>query len=347
MTRYAPAAPALVALAFVLGGCGGPKVIARVNKDTITEPEFYARMAEVDAIELTNSARGRGPAKAGQYAMHALLTEKVILQLAASKGASPTEPQVQGFLKFARRFPQVVGVNPYRTEVLMRRDAEMQIAMRNLMAKPLNITDADVQSQYNRNKTSLVEPRQYRLRIVEVSTEDKAQAALGKLAKGISFETVALTDSEDPSLRARSGDAGYLPEPAMPASLRAALKGLKPGEYTRAPVRVEAPKPPGQPVTSPPHYFLAYIVEIKEPRQIPLDEVRFDLEGRAVAEKDPTAGQRVMALLRDYMKQAKIEVTLKGYEDVAKALKDSAAAPISPQIPGGQGRPAPSAPTGP
>jgi hypothetical protein len=331
----------------VLGGCGGPKVIARVNKDTITEPDFYARMAEVDAIELGNSAQVRGPAKAGVYAMRALLTEKLILQLAASKGATPTETQVQNFLKFARRFPQVVGVNPYRGEALMRRDAEIQVAMRNLMAKPLNITDADVQSQYDKNKASLVEARQYRLRIVEVSTEDKAKAALGKLAKGISFETVALTDSEDPSLRARSGDAGYLPEPAMPASLRTALKGLKPGEYTKAPVRVEAPRAQGQPATTPPHYFLAQIVEIKEPRQIPLDEVRFDLEGRAVGEKDPKAGQRVLALLRDYTKQAKVEVTLKGFEDVAKGLKESASAPITPQIPGGQSQPMPPAPTRP
>lgn len=342
MTRYAQGALAAIGLTLFVAGCGGPKVVARVNKDTITEQDFYTRVEQVDAVELGNSAQARGPARAGEYAMRALLTEKLISQLAASKGAAPTDAQVSDYLAFARRFPQAVGPNPYRSEESAKRDARMQVAMRNLMAKPLNITDKDLQAEYDKLKSQLVEPKQYRLRIVEVNTEAKARATLDKLKKGISFETVALTDSEDPSLRARSGDAGYLPEPGMPPSLRSAIKGLKPGEYTKAPVRVEAPQAPGQPAGAPPHWFLAQVVEIKDERQIPLKEIRFDIEARVVSSKDPTAGQRVMVLLRDFTKQANVEVTLKGYEEVAKSLKDSASAPVAPP---GTGTPtAPAAP---
>jgi len=319
---------ALAAMTLTLGGCGGPKEVARVNKDTITENEFYSRMAQVDAVELTSSARTGGPARAGEFAMRALLTEKLILQLAASKGATPTDAQVNEYLAFARRYPQAVGLSPYRTEEMAKRDARLQVAVRNLMAKPLNITDAEIQAEYDRLKSRLVEPKQYHLRIIEVNSEDKAKAAAAKLAKGISFETVALTDSDDPSLRSRSGDAGLLPEPAMPPVLLSAVKNLKPGEYTKTPVRVEAPTGADQKPAGPPHWFLVQVVEIKEARQIPLSDIRWDVMGRVIAAKDPTAGERVMVLLRDYVKSSKIEVTLKGYEDVAKNLKESAAVPI-------------------
>ncbi len=337
MTRYAGGLCALLAFAAITGGCGGTKTAAKVNQDTITEEAFLARLADVDAMELTNSARSNGPAKAGEFAMRALITEKLILQLAASKGASPTKEQVKDFRAFARRYPQAVGANPYRTEEGAIRDAELQVAMRNLMAKPLKITDAEINEEYDRLKSELVEPRQYRLRIVETADKARAEAAADKLKKGISFETVALTDSDDPSLRARSGDTGLLPEPAMPAAMKAALAGLKPGEYTKAPIRVDAPVGQGQPAGAPVHWFLAQLVEIKEARKIPLKDVRYDIEGRAIARKDPSAGQRVMALLRDYIKNAKIEVSMKGYEDVAKAVKDSAAAPVAaaPPQPGG------------
>lgn len=335
------AALVLIALATVLPGCGGPKVAARVNNDTITEEEFYSRMAQVDALELSNSAQSRGPARAGEFAMRALLTEKLILQLAASKGATPTEAQINEYLAFARRYPQAVGASPYRTEEMAKRDARLQVAVRNLMAKPLNITDAEIQAEYDKLKSRLVEPKQYHLRIVEVNNEAKAKAAAEKLKKGISFETVALTDSDDPSLRSRSGDTGFLPEPAMPPVLRSAIKNLKPGEYTKEPVRVEAPRVPNQPA-APPHWFLVQVVEIKEARQIPLGDIRYDLLGRVIASKDPTAGQRVMILMRDYVKDAKIEVTLKGYEEIGKQLKESASVPVPSPVQGGpQGTPAP------
>lgn len=344
MNRTFRGVVAALAAGVMLAGCGGPKVIARVNKDKITDEEFYSRMAQVDAAELMGSAQTRGPARAGEYAMRFLIVEKLILQLAAEKGASPTDAQIKEYLAFARRYPQAAGASPYRTEEMAQRDARLQVAMRNLMAKPLNISEADIQAEYEKLRPQLVEPKQYRLRIIEVSSEEKAKAAAEKLRKGISFETVALTDSDDPSLRARSGDTGFLPEAAMPASLRDVLKRLKPGEYTKDPVKLEAPRVQGQPTGAPPHWFLVQVVEIKEARQIPLADVRYDIVGRAIASKDPAAAERVMALLRDYARKAKIEVTLKGYEEVAKQIKDSAAAPMpaapqpsaAPQTPSGQ-----------
>ena len=337
MTRRMWSIAAAIGLIVAVAGCGGPKVVARVNNETITEEEFYDRLRQVDAAELGASAQMRGPALAGEFAMQALLTEKVVLQLAAQKGATPTDAEIAGYMAFVRRFPQALGPNaqnPFRSEAAARRDARLQVAMRNLTAKPLNISAAELQDEYNRAKSSLVEPRQYHLRIIEVASETKAKDALAQLAKGISFETVALTQSDDPVAKARSGDVGFLPEPGIPPQLLAAIKKLKPGEYTREAVRVAAPSPPnGQPASRAPHWFLAQVVEVKEPRQIPMEEIKYGIENAVVNKKDPNAAQRVSGLLRDFMKSAKIEVTLKGYEDIPKKLKESAQAPIAPPAP--------------
>jgi parvulin-like peptidyl-prolyl isomerase len=332
---------ASLGLMVAVAGCGGPKVVARVNNETITEKDFYDRVLQVDAMELGASAQMRGPALAGEFAMQALLTEKVVLQLAAQKGATPTDAQIAGYMAFAKRFPQALGPgaqNPFRSEAAARRDARIQVALRNLTAKPLNITDAELQDEYNRAKDRLVEPRQYHLRLIEVGSETKAKEALAQLAKGISFETVALTQSEDPVAKARSGDVGYLPEPTIPPALLSAIKMLKPGEYSKQIVKVDAP-PPGAPNQrrAGPHFFVAQLVEVKEPRQIPFEEVRYGVENVVINRKDPNAGQRISVLLRDFMKGAQVEVTLKGYEDVAKKLKEGAqgpiGAPVTPPVP--------------
>lgn len=128
----------------------------------------------------------------------------------------------------------------------------------------------------------------------------------------------------------------------MPPVLRNAVKSLKPGEYTKQPIRVDAPAAANQPSAAP-HWFLAQVVEIKEARQIPLSEVKYDVMGRVINAKDPTAGQRVMVLLRDFAKSATIEIQMKGYEDIGKQLKESAAAavpaPAQPAAPAPAGAP--------
>ncbi len=334
LTRFVVSVLAAIGLAVAVAGCGGPKVIARVNNETITEKDYYDRLQQVDAVELGASAQMRGPALAGEFAMQALITEKVVLQLAAQKGATPTDAEIAGYMAFAKRYPQAVGPgaqNPFRSEAAARREARLQVAIRNLTAKPLNITAAEIQDEYNKAKQSLVEPRQYRLRLIEVASESKAKDALAQLAKGISFETVALTQSDDPVAKARSGDVGFMPEPSIPPLLLDAIKKLKPGEYTKQAIRVAAPpSPQGQRAPVGPHWLVAQLVEIKEPRQIPLEEIKYGIENALINKKDPNAGQRVSGLLRDFMKGAKIEVTLKGYEDLAKKLKESAQAPVVP-----------------
>lgn len=342
----------LAVFAAALSGCG-PKDVAKVNGDTITEEQFQSRLREVDAYELGNSAQSGGPAKAAEFALQAMITDRVVLQLAESKKASPTDAQVADYIKFTNKFPSAAGrlaADPFRSDDAKKREARMQVAIRNIAMAPLNIKPSDIDAQYKLMLPQLQEPAQVHLRVINLSSEDHAAEALKKLAAGISFETAALS-SEDPVTRDKKGDIGFVPIPQLPPGADKALAPLKDGEYTKTALKVmmSTQSRPGSPSTPTARYLVMQVVERKPGRVVPLDEVRPFVETNLLQIKDPNALQRVGQAVQESMQKADITVTLAGYEDVAQKLKQSGA-PGAPRTggpvgPGGPGpAPAPGAP---
>lgn len=335
---------ALVALtALGLAGCGGgPKVAARVNKETISEQEFQDRLSHVNAIELNESWQGGGPTNAGEYAMRTLLFEKIVAILASEKGCAPSAAQItqhMTFLNFMRKYPQEAsrfGWNPLFSEADQRRSLQSLLAFRNLELKPLNLKDTDLTAEYEKRKGSLREPDEAHLRVIFMRNPAKAVGALDSLSKGVSFETVALRESEDASSRQRSGDVGFQPIPRMPAPVQAAIKTLAPGRWTTTPVKVDPPRNAGG-RSLPTTYWIIQMVERKPGVAPPLETLRPLIEAILLDQKDPGSRARVEEELRSYALKADIEVKLKEYEGVPAKLKEAAKAPAGGGAPGPSG----------
>jgi parvulin-like peptidyl-prolyl isomerase len=333
----------------VLAGCGEgtKKVAAKVNNDIITEEEYLNRLQEVDAVALGSSAQQGGPAKAGEYAMRAIITEKLINQLAAAKGAKPDDAQIAQILEFSKRFPSApgaLGINPLKSEADTRRDAALELCVRNLALKPLNIKPEDISKLYESVKGQLVEPESVRLRIVDLATKAKAEEALASLTKGVSFETVAMTKSEDPASRSRNGDVGFRPLLALPEPLRNAVKSLKPGEFTKTPVKTEVAvnSPAGVGAGATPggvRYLLAQVVERKPERTAKPEEVKPLLETLLLQQKDPNANNRVREMMKETVSKADIQVNIKGLEKVPAAIKAAMSAQPAAAPAAGSGMP--------
>lgn len=342
----------LAVVAAALSGCG-PKTVAKVNSDTITEEQFQSRLRDVDAYELSNSAQGGGPAKAAEFALQAMITDRVVLQLAESKKASPTDAQVADYIKFTNKFPSAAGrlaADPFRSDEAKKREARMQVAIRNIAMAPLGIKPADIEAQYKLMLPQLQEPAQLHLRVINNSSEANAAAVLKQLAAGISFETVAMKSSEDSVTRDKKGDIGFVPIPQLPPGADKLLAPLKDGEYTKTALKVmmSAQARPGAPATPAARYLVMQVVERKPGRTVPLDEVRPFVETSLLQVKDPNALQRVGQTVQEFMQKADISVSLAGYEDVAQKIKQSGAPggprPGGPPAPGGPGpAPAPGA----
>ncbi len=343
MKRYA--AIGALALLAVLAGCqSGPKVAATVNGDKITEDEFFGRVQEVDAIELYGSARSGGSTKAGEYAMQQLITERIMEKLAADKGVKVTDAQVDAYIAFTKKFPEaggVTGPNPMRSDAAAKREARMQLVIRSLAMKPLNIGPADLQGMYNQLKPRLMEPAQVRFRVIMVSSKSVAAEVIKSLKAGVSFETLALTKSEDTTTKAKGGDSGFVPEPGLPPALAAALKKLTPNQTASDFVSVTFPGQQGQPPVT--RFFLPRLLETKPGRLMPMDEVKPLIEGMVLQQKDANAPQRVREQVREFTEKAEIKVELPQYSDLVKKIRDSLAP--SPAVqPGGpppQSAPAP------
>jgi parvulin-like peptidyl-prolyl isomerase len=315
----------------VLSGCGGKKVAVRVNSDSITEEEFLNRTQDVDAVSLYNSVQHRGPATAGEYAMVSLIREKLVLQLAAEKKALPTEDQINRFLHFAKKYTQQ---NPFTSEETKRREARIELAMRNLAMQPVKLTEAEIRKQYEDwVRQALTEPDRYRLRIMK--TKEKADKVLESLKKGVPFETLALTESDDPASRQQSGDIGFRAQAELPPVLFNAIKDLKPGAYTTKPVVVTSNQPGTAPQTG---YLLAQLIEKRPGREPTFEEVRPLCEDRALQAKEPMAAQRVANLLREFQQKANIQINLPRYQDIVGKIKSPSRQPLPAGTPSGAPR---------
>ncbi len=346
MKRVAASGTACMMALTVLAGCGGStkKVAVRINKDTITEDEFYKRVQDVSLADLAPAAQGRGPAKAGEYAMEHIVIESLLQQLGDQKGVKPTAAEIDRYVAVAKKYQQnstlsLLTPNPFRTEDDYKREAKLALIQRGLAIAPLKMTQDEIKKKYEEYKSRLTPEDQYHLRVIQVNSAEKAQKALDALKKGVAFETVALTQSEEPNSKAKSGDIGIVPQGGLPPQFLAAIKDLKPNEYTKSAVRMGAQPAAGQPAPSS-QFLIVQVVE-KLPGMPPsVEEATYIIERYLLNEKDPNFAQRIQGDLMNVRKTADIQVNLEQYKKLAEQIK-TAAAPPSPAMP------APSAPVGP
>lgn len=329
LKRFAAWGAILLLAAVVSAGCGGSsaKIAARVNKDTITEAEFFERVQYVNAANLAPALQGRALPTAGEYAMQTLIGEKLLMQIASEKKAVPSDSDITSYVTLAKKYMQqnpqfsqitLIPPDPFRTDADWRRDARIAVAYRNLVMASVKLTPYDSKKLFEQIKAALGTPEKYHLRLIDVKSQAKAQSALETLKKGVPFQTVALTQSEDKNSAQRNGDIGEQPAAQLPPPLLEAVKNLKPEEYAPKIVSAMAASrenPNGPPET---RYFLVQLVE-KKPAVTPtFEEVKPLCENIAAQQKDPGAFQRVQQSVKEYQDKANIQINLKRYENLFK-----------------------------
>lgn len=318
------------AAAALLLGCGGAKKVAvKINQDIVTEDEFYGRVQDMDVVSLETAAREGNLQKAGEVAMQAIISEHLWLQVGAARGIKPTEQEIKAFVAFAKKYPQYSSLprDPIRTDAEYEREARLQIVVRRLAAQPLKLGPQDYQKTYELYKAQLREPDQHKLHVIATGSEAKAQEALQVLKKGVPFETVAIKYSEDPNVQRNSGDVGWVPDTVLPQSLLDAVRALKPGQVTPAPVAARVP-PAGVPPNSPgvrmaTRYYVVRLDEFKSGQPPSLEDVRPFIEFMTIASKDRNALSRVQQLVRDELAKATIQVNLDRYKPLVARIKGS------------------------
>jgi peptidyl-prolyl cis-trans isomerase C len=108
-------------------------------------------------------------------------------------------------------------------------------AVRKAVASAGAPTAAEIKAEYERI-TGEMPKYEYQAHHVMVDSEEAAQGVIAALAGGAKIEEVARDKSLDESGQ-QGGDLGWFSADQMEPAFAAAVKGLKKGEYTKAPVQ--------------------------------------------------------------------------------------------------------------
>jgi peptidyl-prolyl cis-trans isomerase C len=100
------------------------------------------------------------------------------------------------------------------------------------------ITDEVLRKEYERMK-SQAPAKEYKVRHILVDKEEDAKNIIAQIKKGASFDKLAAEHSKDPGSKARGGDLDWGPAERYVKPFADAVRGLKKGAMTDAPVQTD------------------------------------------------------------------------------------------------------------
>jgi foldase protein PrsA len=209
------------------------RLVATVNGEEIKGAEYYRRMEYLPGV-----GRQNGQAFAefppGFLTIEALITERLVLQLARQKGVLPSDQDVQN--EFAARNADnpdilVAWQQSGRTVDELKRQILIELAQFRVATFGVTITDQQIEDYYAKNPSTFTTPKRYKLRVIVLKEQKKKAEVDADLGAGKSFGETAAKYSDDIS-RVNGGVYGTIPEDFLSDTVKDALKGVKIGKST-------------------------------------------------------------------------------------------------------------------
>ncbi len=201
------------------------RTVMTVNGEEVKGTEYYRRMEFLTGVGMiVNNTFAQAPP--GFLTLQRLLDERLLLQLAKSKGVLPAASEVKAEL--ARRMEE----DPKAFEEFTKsgftiKDFEyrtlMDLAEFKLETQGITITDLELEKFYAANPGIFTEPKRFRLRVIAVDTDAKRTAVDADLQAGKPFPEVA----KQHSIEASKSIGGLLGDLAENQLATAALKAVQ------------------------------------------------------------------------------------------------------------------------
>jgi len=282
------------------------EIIAIVNDDIITLSQYKQYH---DSLYQMLRAQLQGEEFEKQYTrlkgeiLDNMITDLLLLQLAKEKQLNVSE-QVRATVE------QIKKENNIESDDLLRRELSRQGLDYEQWLKQLEdnflrqalvftevdrsivVEDSETVNYYKLHSVEFVEPEEYKLRAIYLSSEERSQDELQALTKeidnrikaGDDFRALAGQYSDGP-IKENQGDLGTLKKGELDTTLQAAISSLKPGEIT-AWVQAKA------------GWYLLKLEEKKDSRLKSFEEVKKEIEEKIFSEKRTQK-------LREFLKEIK------------------------------------------
>jgi peptidyl-prolyl cis-trans isomerase C len=269
----------VIAFAALVTACGKGQTPAAPEKPAApaTPPVASIDGTPISRVEydiyLKSLLRGRPATELTTEQKAQVLDELINMQLLAEQGtkdAVDKDPDVGAQLQVVR----------------MRVLADAESAK---YLKDKDPTDAELHAEYD-TAVAAMDKTEYHARHILVASKEAAEAAIKKIKGGAKFEDVAKAESTDSS-KTNGGDLGWFTLTRMAKPFGDAVKGLKKGEMTSAPVQTQ---------------FGWHVIKLEDTRESsppPFEQVKQQV-GNGVIQK------KLQAYVETLKKTAKIEKSL-------------------------------------
>jgi len=287
------------------------KPIATVNGETIGGMEYFRRMEFLPGFGKMVGARFI-ESWPGYLALQQLINERLMLQIAKEKNVYPKDADVTAELDLRlKNTPTLleslakVGI----TRADLERQVRVDLAEFNITTMGVNVTDQEIEQHYKDNPTRFTVPKRYKLRLIAVSEDKKAQVD-SALAGGKPFADVARDMSSDPSAL-QGGALGEIPATAFAEVVTKLLDATKIGSTTEW-------------IKGTSGWFKFLLEDVKASEKIPLDANTKAQLRRSLMLDRGRVRNNLDKMMSDARKKANISVNQPGLNEMIQEWQKSA-----------------------
>jgi peptidyl-prolyl cis-trans isomerase SurA len=312
----------------------GDYIVAVVNQELVTAVEVDLRVRRLVEEAARVGQRLGSPEEVRRQVTEELIEERVILTHARDNGGKIDEPELNRAVQAVAGQNQLtvdqlrdrlkadgIDYRRFRTnlqeQLLVERTREREVYPR------IRITDADIdralaQQRGSAQSDPVVNVAQILVTVPEGASDavmaqrrGVAEAALARVRAGTAFEQVAREVSEDAN-RERGGEIGPRPTSRLPDIFVEAIKSLRAGEITAAPVRSGAG-------------FHVLKVLNRDDSSGPLRVTQTRARHILLKPSAKLSAEQAQALLKEYRRR--IESGARSFEDLARSFSEDGSAP--------------------
>lgn len=221
------------------------KVLARIGRRKIYQSEIKAlieQMPERRKVGWEAEDEARTAAFVRRYVRTEVLLER------AKKQDVDRQPKVQWEID---DFSRHLIVSTYLQEEADRR---------------VKIEPEEVEQYYREHIRGFTQPNRARVKVIKMGTEEKAKEILARLEKGEDFAGLASSESKDKKIKRIADDWEHVSGVGTFFGIEKAVFSLKPGEYTREPLKRTD------------FYYLFQMEELMPAKNKPFSEIKDKVE---------------------------------------------------------------------
>lgn len=146
----------------------------------------------------------------GEDVLEEMVDKEVVKQAAEKYKVKISNKEVNRELKMMKTMYGAAGQTLNKSTDQLRQEVQSSLLLEKLLTKDVSVSGAVMEKYYDDNKDIYRIPTTYHISHITTSTKKQAEKIRRELAKGVSFEVLAMEKSLDEFTANQGGDMGYI-----------------------------------------------------------------------------------------------------------------------------------------